>query len=204
MRSLRWVNENHAKLCPSPQWAEHMQADVLPWVTAGVDLGDELVEVGPGPGATTQWLHQRVKRLVAVEHDEEAAAKLRADYAGTNVEVVHADATAMTFPDNSFDSAGSFTMLHHVPTPALQNQLLSEVLRVLRPGGVLIGSDSVASDDLHRFHEGDTYNPVDPGWFLGRLLTLGYTRVTVRMDDSVMFIAHKPAGPEEPGRRSFT
>lgn len=53
-------------------------------------------------------------------------------------------------------------MLHHVPTVALQNRLLAEVLRVLRPGGVLIGSDSLASNDLHLFHDGDTYNPVEP------------------------------------------
>lgn len=199
MPSLRGVNEHHAKVCPSPEWAEHIQKDILPWVTADVDLGHDLLEVGPGPGATTEWLHQRVDRLVAVEHEEEAAAKLAARFARTNVEVVHGDATALTFPDDSFDSAGSFTMLHHVPTPALQDALLSEVLRVLRPGGVLIGSDSVASDGLHHFHEADTYNPVEPGWFLGRLQTLGYTRITVRMDGVLMFVAHKPApsAPDE-------
>jgi len=83
-----------------------------------------------------------VERLVVVEFDEVGAEKLVARFAGTNVEVVHADATAMTFADGSFDSAGSFTMLHHVPTFALQNMLLAEAVRVLRPGTVLIGSDS--------------------------------------------------------------
>lgn len=187
------MNENHARLCSAPEWAEHMQTDILPWVSAGVDLGRKFLEVGPGPGATTDWLRRRVGHLVAVEQDGDAAAKLVERFAGTNVEVVHEDATAMTFPDDSFDSAGSFTMLHHVPTVLLQNKLLSEVLRVLRPGGVLIGSDSVPSDSLHEFHESDTYNPVDPGWFLGRLQTLGYANVTVRVDGAMMFIAHKPA-----------
>lgn len=57
---------------------------------------------------------------------------------------------------------------------------------------MLVGSDSLPSDGLHHFHEGDTYNPVDPGSFLGRLQTLGYDRITVRMDAGLTFAAHKP------------
>src|ERR1017187_2259661 len=64
-------------------------------------------------------------------------------------------------PTLPFDSVGSFTMLHHVATLALQNKILAEAFRVLRPGGVLIGSDSLASNDLHHFHAGDTYNPIE-------------------------------------------
>lgn len=60
LRSLPGVNENHAKLCASPEWADRIQTEILPWVTAGMDLGQELLEVGPGPGAATGWLHRRV------------------------------------------------------------------------------------------------------------------------------------------------
>jgi hypothetical protein len=34
---------------------------------------------------------------------------------------------------------------------------------------VFLGSDSLPSDGLHHFHEGDTYNPVEPAAFLTRL-----------------------------------
>ena len=85
-------------------------------------------------------------------------------------------------------------MLHHVPTPAPQNKILAEVLRVLRPGGVLIGSDSLASNDLHHFHDGDTYNPVDPAWLLSRLQTLGFGEITIIVDETLKFVAHKSAG----------
>jgi SAM-dependent methyltransferase len=91
---------------------------------------------------------------------------------------------------------GSFTMLHHVPTTARQNQILAEALRVLRPGGVLVGSDSLPSDGLHAFHEGDTCHPVEPSTLLVRLQTLGFGAVMVAVDEVLMFTARKP-GPQE-------
>lgn len=191
------MNENHAKLCPSPEWAEYLHGEVLPAVAEDRELGGTLIEVGPGPGASTEWLRHRVDRLVAVEIDAEAADALRARFADTNVEVVVADATALPFEDASFDSAGSFTMLHHLPTAALQNAVLAEMLRVLRPGGVLIGSDSLASVDLHDFHVGDVYNPIEPASLLTRLMTLGYEELTLSVGHAMTFIAHKP-DPDAP------
>ena len=188
------MNENHAKLCPSPQWAEWIQGELLPSLAAGVDLGAEMLEIGPGPGAATGWLRHQVRRLVALEIDEEAAARLAAEHDGGNVEVTVGDATGMTFGDASFDSVATFTMLHHVPTAAAQDQILAETLRVLRPGGVLIGSDSLASNDLHEFHAGDTYNPVEPAAFLTRLRTVGFGKITIGVDDVLTFVARKPAG----------
>jgi ubiquinone/menaquinone biosynthesis C-methylase UbiE len=185
------VNENH-KLCSTPEWAEWLQTEVLPFLVRDIDLGEKMLEVGPGPGAATEWLRHRVRSLVTVEADREAAERLTETYASTNVTTIVGDATAMLFDEGSFDSAGCFTMLHHVPSNAAQNRLLAEVLRVLRPGGVLIGSDSLPSDGLHQFHEADTYNPVEPGTFIVRLQTIGFDRITVKIDGTLNFIAHKP------------
>jgi ubiquinone/menaquinone biosynthesis C-methylase UbiE len=154
-----------------------------------------MLEIGPGPGAATEWLRHRVGRLVALELDPDAAKALGERFAETNVEAVVGDATALVYPDGSFDSVGMFTMLHHVPTPALQNAILREALRVLRPGGTLIGSDSLPSDGLHQFHEGDTCNPVEPAAFLTRLQTLGFAEITLTVGHALMFRASK--GREE-------
>jgi ubiquinone/menaquinone biosynthesis C-methylase UbiE len=186
------MNENHAQLCPSPEWAAHIQDEVLPVLTEHEDLGTDMLEIGPGPGAATEWLRHRVEHLTVLEIDEEAAAKLAARYDGSNVEVVTGDATAIGYPDDSFHSVGCFTMLHHIPTPAEQNKLLAEALRVLRPGGVLIGSDSLPSDGLHHFHADDTYNPIEPSVLLVRLQTLGFDKITIWVDYMLKFAARKP------------
>ena len=155
-----------------------------------------MLEIGPGPGASAEWLRHRVDQLVAVELEEETAAGLRVRFVGTNVEVVHADATRLPFDDASFDSVGCFTMLHHVPTTVLQDRLLAQALRVLRPGGWLVGSDSALSNGGHDFHAGDTYLPVDAGTLVTRLRTIGFGGVTVRADDHDLGFRARKRDPE--------
>jgi SAM-dependent methyltransferase len=191
------MNPDHQNLCSSPEWAEYLQSDVLPAVTAGTELGTDMLEIGPGPGAATSWLRERVAHLTALETDADAAARLAARYAGGNVTVDTGDATQMPYGGERFDSVASFTMLHHVPTAAEQYQILAEVLRVLRPGGTLLGSDSLASTGLHDFHSGDTYNPVDPPTLLVWLRAIGFSTVTITVGEVLMFTARKP--PPGPG-----
>jgi ubiquinone/menaquinone biosynthesis C-methylase UbiE len=186
------MNQNHADLCPSPEWAAHLHRDVLPALAESLELGPRMLEIGPGPGAGTEWLRHRVDRLVVIELEEETVAALEKRFHDTNVEVRQGDATGLSFEDDSFDSVGCFTMLHHVPTAALQNQLLAEALRVLRPGGTMIASDSLPSSDLHDFHLGDVYNPVDPASLLTRLQTVGFGAVTISVDHGFTFRARKP------------
>jgi len=190
------MNQNHASLCPSPEWAEYIQSEILPTLASHADLGEEMLEIGPGPGAATGWLCDRVKQLTALEIDGAAAELLTERFSGRNVAVAVGDATRMKYPDAAFDSVGCFTMLHHVPTQALQNKIFAEALRVLRPGGVLIASDSLPSDGLHHFHEGDTYNPVEPGTIVSRLQTIGFARLTIMVNDVLMLVDDKPT--EEP------
>ena len=195
--SLGAMNTNHAALCSSPEWAEFLCTEVLTPLAEGVDLGEELLEIGPGYGAATRWLQKRVKRLTALELDPAMARQLAAEFTDTNVTVEVGDCTRVQFPDASYDSVGMFTMLHHLSTPAEQFAALAEAFRVLRPGGVLVGSDSLASPELHLFHDGDMYNPIDPARLLVFLQTAGYDRISLSIDQGVMFAAHKP--PEVAG-----
>jgi len=87
-------------------------------------------------------------------------------------------------------------MLHHVPSRELQDGLLAELCRVLRPGGLLVGSDAVGTGELDEFHRGDTYVPCDPDELPGRLRAAGYVDVRVELGE---LGANRPA----PSRRRF-
>jgi SAM-dependent methyltransferase len=191
IRSVTRMNENHA-LCATPEWAEFIRDDVIGSLLADIDLGSEMLEIGPGPGAATEWLRRRVHRLVAVEIDPELSERLAARFAGSNVEVVTGDASKLDFPDASFDSVGTFTMLHHLPAVTLQNGVFREANRVLRPGGLLVGSDSLGTTALHDFHAGDVYNPLEPASLLPRLQMAGFGHVMISVGDDIRFIARKP------------
>jgi SAM-dependent methyltransferase len=136
----------------------------VPWVVSGADLGQNVLELGPGPGLTTDLLRLKLERLTAIEVDPGLAASLRSRLSGSNVEVIAGDATTMPFADGQFSGAVSLTMLHHVPSPELQDQLLREVWRVIAPGGVFVGSDSIPSLFMRLIHIGDTLVPVAPGY----------------------------------------
>ena len=192
------MNLFHRWYCRSDRWARAMH-QYLPLMLQDVDLGDEVLEIGPGPGVTTDWLRTRVPSLTAVEIDHALAESLRRRTEGTNVTVIEGDATAMELPDGRFSGAVSFTMLHHVPSPELQDRLLAEACRVLQPGGVFVGSDSTPSLLWNIYHIFDTRVPVDPDTFGGRLERASFADAQVhRFPGGFSFRAQKPAAADAP------
>ncbi len=178
------VNKDHLALCSSPQWAALLEDELLPWVLDGCQLGDDLLEVGPGPGLATDILRQRAGRVTAAELDPLLAAGLATRLSGTNVRVVMADATCLPFADGRFTGAACLTMLHHIPSQAAQDSALAELCRVLRPGGVLAGCDGLDTPDRRRLHHDDVFVPVDQQTLGDRLRRAGFTeaKVAVRKD----------------------
>ena len=177
-------------ICSSPEWAKLLEEELLPWVLDGYDLGDDLLEVGAGPGLTTDVLRRHAGRVTAVELDTVLADKLTARLAGTNVEVVAADVTRLPFPAGRFSAAACLTMLHHIPSASLQDTALAELRRVLRPGGVLVGCDGLDTPDRRRVHEGDIFVPVDPGSLASRLRAAGFADACVEANgDRLRFAA---------------
>lgn len=189
------MNEKHLELCSSAEWAEAVERWIIPWVLDEVDVGDDVLEVGPGPGCTTDVLRQLTPALTAVEADEALADALAARLRGSNVEVVHADATRLPFPRGRFSAAVSLTMLHHVPSTSLQDALFAEVGRVLRPGGVFVGTDSLDSEEFRELHIDDVCVAIDPASLEGRLVRAGFAEAAVDTNEyGVRFRARVPPG----------
>jgi SAM-dependent methyltransferase len=187
------VNRSHIEFLSSPRWAEMLETDLLPWVLTVGDLGGDVLEIGPGPGLTTDLLRQRTERITAVEVDAVLAAQLADRLAGTNVDVINCDATNTALDSNWFSAATCFSMLHHMATPPDQDLLFSEVTRVLRPGGIFVGVDSRDLDPIRHNHEGDTFTPVPPATLPGRLNAAGLADVRLDEDSyQIRFVARKP------------
>lgn len=181
------MNTAHAEICGSAEWAEHLTSESMPPTLAGIELGEDLLEVGPGYGAATLFLAPQVQRLTAVEIDPELGSRLQG-LVPDNVEVLIEDASAMPLPDNRFSAAVCFTMLHHVPTPELQDKIFAEVFRVLAPGAWYAGSDSTDTPEWRDLHVEDICVPVEPAGLPDRLSAAGFVDVTVS------------SGPDEPLR----
>jgi SAM-dependent methyltransferase len=189
------VNRAHLDFLASADWERMLRTDLLPWLERMTDLGDDVVEVGPGPGLTTDLLRARVGHLTAIELDGALAAALAERLAGTNVDVLHADAADTGLPANRFTAATCFSMLHHVPSVEAQDRVLAEIRRVLRPGSPLVAVDSRDLDVIRSFHDDDVFNPLDEHELAGRLEGLGYVDVDIQVDEyELRFVARKPGG----------
>jgi len=188
------MNRIHSVICASRAWERSVERELLPWGLSGLDLGEDVLEIGPGLGATTKVLARRPGSLTVLELDSGYCERLRR-VLPAGVEVVQGDATAMPFADGRFSAVVCFTMLHHLPSPELQDRLLAEASRVLAPGGVFAGTDNLGRGSLFRLlHVGDTLVPVAPGGLPQRLSAAGLTELDVSESArSFRFRARKPA-----------
>jgi SAM-dependent methyltransferase len=170
------MNAGHLAFLASDQWAQMLREDLLPWLTAEGDLGDDVLELGPGPGRTTELLQECAARVTAVELDERLAAALAERLAGSNVEVVHGDGARTGLSAARFSAVTCFHMLHHVPSEQLQDELFAEAFRVLRPGGSFLIADALDLALLRERHaaENETFVPVDPDGLAERLRRAGF------------------------------
>ena len=68
------MNWFHQQVCGSARWRRRLESELLPWALQGVQLGDDVLEIGPGPGGTTDLLRGRTQRLTALEVEATAVA----------------------------------------------------------------------------------------------------------------------------------
>ncbi|HTZ88398.1 MAG TPA: class I SAM-dependent methyltransferase [Solirubrobacteraceae bacterium] len=193
------MNRLHGVICSSRWWGRTVERELLPWGLSRLELGEDVLEIGPGFGATTKVLAKRPGKLTVLELDDGYCARLRRELP-ERVEIVQGDATAMPFADGRFSAVVCFTMLHHLPSPAAQDKLLAEAARVLRSGGLFAGTDSIGTSKLFRLlHVGDILVPISPGGLPARLRAVGLAEPEIREGgSSFRFRARKPAAASAP------
>lgn len=114
-----------------------------------VDLRGRVCEVGAGAGTNFAHYPDAVSSVLAVEPDptlRAAATKaaVAAARPGLSIEVVAGTAEQISAPDNSFDAVVACMVLCSVPD---QHLALTQMRRVLRPGGTLAIYEHVRSSN---------------------------------------------------------
>ena len=92
----------------------------------------DILEVGGGQSGLTRLLYPRAQ---VVNLDLDPGFADAPCNSGEGVRFVCGDATALVFPDGSFDAVTMFDLLEHVPE---HERAISEAFRVLWPGGWLL------------------------------------------------------------------
>jgi SAM-dependent methyltransferase len=173
------MNWAHHWICRCAWWRRKLTHDLVPWVLNGYSLGARTLEIGPGPGLTSEILQHRSASMVCVELDVQLACGLRERKMGNHVHLVCGDAAALPLASESFDSVVAFTMLHHVKSAAAQDALFREAARILRPGGVFAGTDSRESPLFRLIHWGDTMQMINPDTLSERLHQAGFVDMEI-------------------------
>ena len=107
---------------------------ILDWVAWE---GRRVLEIGTGVGTDARNLIGRgaVYQGINVDQGSVDATARAFEVYGVSGNVRQCSATELDFPDNSFDVVYSFGVLHHIPDV---NRAVSEITRVLKPGGELL------------------------------------------------------------------
>lgn len=146
-------------------------------------IGRHGLDIGCGQG----WYVGRMRELgfevTGIDYSAGQVA-LAAQNLGDAAVVRVGSALAIPADDNSLDFAYSINVLHHLPSTEAQRDAFREIMRVLRPGGVLFVHEINTTNLLFRFYMGYVFpsmNCIDEGverWLLPRSLS-SYTLAPV-------------------------
>ena len=116
------------------RWSRRLSAPFIQFV--GIADGDNVIDVGCGTGSLTFAVAQAadIGRIVGVDLSEVYLADAKRNTKDGRVTFETGDATALTYPDATFDRAVSMLVLQFVPDA---ERAIREMKRVVRPGGVV-------------------------------------------------------------------
>jgi ubiquinone/menaquinone biosynthesis C-methylase UbiE len=176
------MNKFENWFCDSSIWRFVTERKLVPWILSGYALGDHVLEVGAGPGATTKELLRRAGRVTSLEYDPSFVVRLAERHKDSRLTVVRGDAATLPFPDHSFSSVVAVLVLHHLRSPEQQDAAFQEFHRVLRPGGMFFAFE-IRDGWLHRVgHIRSTFVPVSPASAFARLTVAGFSRIAVDIE----------------------
>ena len=187
------MNRLHRWYCQSNHWRHRLGTEILPWSLKGVDLGGEVWNSDQGQASQRTGCAPNA----GTSHALNWTSTWRA-LCGSVLPPRTSRCGSVT-PRQCHSATRRFPLFSHLrcSTPytflALQDRLFCEAFRVLKPGGIFAGSDSLWSVWMQIFHFADTMVTLDPGLLPGRLEAAGFKDVGVETSGGrVRFWAKRP------------
>ena len=114
------------------------------------------LDIGCGHGWYACEMARAGYDMVAIDQSQVQIAMAQRHAQAQNVQCTfrHADATKLPFDDATFDFIYAINVLHHVVEAGGQLQVLREIVRVLKPGGVFFLQEVNTRNPLFRFYLG--------------------------------------------------
>ncbi len=121
---------------------------------SGIDAEARGLDVGCGQGWYACEMAARGYRIDALDQsaDQVSHARRYAAARACHVEFQATDAARLPFPDATFEFAYSINVIHHVTDPEARAAVLSEIVRVLKPGGIFFLHEINTHNPLFRFY----------------------------------------------------
>jgi SAM-dependent methyltransferase len=136
----RWFNEAIDRL-QTRTWSQTLNY-------CSLSQGAHALDVGCGTGRWVRRLEEHGLSVVGIDQSSEMLYLARKR--GTLSPMVSGEVQKLPFRDESFEYVSAVTVIQHIP-PQDQVRALSEMVRVLRPGGYLFLIELIRGNGLHVF-----------------------------------------------------
>ncbi|OGZ08386.1 MAG: hypothetical protein A3C13_01680 [Candidatus Lloydbacteria bacterium RIFCSPHIGHO2_02_FULL_50_11] len=110
--------------------------DELAFLAEHTQRDDHVLDIGCGNGRFFPLVREKHAQYVGIDYSEGLIREAKRLHPNGNFIV--GDATQLPFPDNTFDIAYSFAVIHHVPSKEPRAQFVCEAARVLRHGSIFV------------------------------------------------------------------
>lgn len=114
----------------------HLSPDIVALKDLAVS-GDSVLDLGCGNGRLSELFVGKKYNYLGADISEELIKIAKLKYSAAKF-VQLSDPLKLPFDDNSFEIVYCLAVIHHIPGKEYRNAFLTEISRVLKPGGKLI------------------------------------------------------------------